>query len=134
MNLGPLLASLGIGGIAVAFAAKDSIGNFLGSLTIIFDRPFSMGERIVVDNFDGVVEDVGFRSTRIRTLTGHQVSIPNEKVINTIVENIGRRPHIRWHTNITVTYDTPPDKVERAVGIIKEAEEGIKMIQKKLKL
>lgn len=120
LNLGPLLASLGLGGVAVAFAAKDSIGNFLGSLTIIFDRPFSMGERIVIDNFDGVVEDVGFRSTRIRTLTGHQVSIPNEKVINTIIENIGRRPHIRWNTNITITYDTPVDKVERAVEIIRE--------------
>lgn len=124
LNLGPLLASLGIGGVAVAFAAKDSIGNFLGSLTIIFDKPFTMGERIVIDEFDGVVEDVGFRSTRIRTLTGHQVSIPNEKVINTIVENIGRRPHIRWNTNITITYDTPPDKVERAVDIIKAALEG----------
>lgn len=121
LNLGPLLASLGIGGVAIAFAAKDSIGNFLGSLTIIFDKPFTVGERIVIDNFDGVVEDVGFRSTRIRTLTGHQVSIPNEKVINTIVENIGRRPHIRWNTSITITYDTPPDKVEKAVDIIKEA-------------
>lgn len=124
LNLGPLLASLGVGGVAVAFAAKDSIGNFLGSLTIIFDKPFTVGERIVIDSFDGVVEDVGFRSTRIRTLTGHQVSIPNEKVINTIVENIGRRPHIRWNTNITITYDTPPDKVERAVNIIKAALEN----------
>ena len=124
LNLGPLLASLGIGGVAIAFAAKDSIGNFLGSLTIIFDKPFTIGERIVIDNFDGVVEDVGFRSTRIRTLNGHQVSIPNEKVINTIVENIGRRPHIRWNTNITITYDTPPDKVERAVEIIRRALEN----------
>jgi len=124
LNLGPLLASLGIGGVAIAFAAKDSIGNFLGSLTIIFDKPFTIGERIVIDNFDGVVEDVGFRSTRIRTLTGHQVSIPNEKVINTIVENIGRRPHMRWNTNITITYDTPPDKVERAVEIIRKVLEN----------
>lgn len=118
LDLGPMLASLGIGGVAVAFAAKDSIANFLGSLTIIFDKPFTVGERISIDNYDGVVEEVGFRSTRIRTLSGHQVSIPNEKVVNTTVENIGRRPHIRWLTNITVTYDTPHDKVVRAVEII----------------
>ena len=120
VKIGALLASLGIGGIAVALAAKDSIANFFGTLTILFDKPFQIGERITIDKFDGVVEDVGFRSTRIRTLTGHLVTIPNEKVVSSGVENIGKRPHIRWLTNITITYDTPPDKVEKAVSIIKE--------------
>ncbi|MGD9057184.1 MAG: mechanosensitive ion channel family protein [Desulfobacterales bacterium] len=120
VKIGPLLASLGIGGIAVALAAKDSVANLFGTLTILFDKPFQLGERITIDQYDGVVEDVGFRSTRIRTLTGHLVTIPNEKVVNTGVENIGKRPHIRWLTNITITYDTPPDKVEKAVAIIKE--------------
>ena len=118
VEIGPLLASLGIGGIAVALAAKDSIANFFGTLTIFFDKPFQVGERIMIDNYDGVVEDVGFRSTRIRTLTGHLVTIPNEKVVNSGLENIGKRPHIRWLTNITITYDTPPDRVEKAVSII----------------
>jgi MscS family membrane protein len=120
VKIGALLASLGIGGIAVALAAKDSIANFFGTLTILFDKPFQIGERILIDNYDGVVEDVGFRSTRIRTLTGHLVTIPNEKVVSSGLENIGKRPHIRWLTNITITYDTPPDKVEMAVSIIKE--------------
>jgi len=120
LQLGPLIASLGIGGLAVALAAKESIANFFGTLTILFDKPFQVGERIVIDNYDGTVESVGFRSTRIRTLTGHQVSIPNEKVVNSALENIGRRPHIRWLTNITITYDTPPDKVEKAVKIIED--------------
>ncbi len=120
VKIGPLLASLGIGGIAVALAAKDSIANFFGTLTIFFDKPFQVGERVVIDNYDGVVEDVGFRSTRIRTLTGHLVTIPNEKVVNSGLENIGKRPHIRWLNNITITYDTPPDRVEKAVSIIKE--------------
>ena len=120
VKIGPLLASLGIGGIAIALAAKDSIANFFGTLTILFDKPFQVGERILIDNYDGVVEDVGFRSTRIRTLTGHLVTIPNEKVVNSGLENIGKRPHIRWLTNITITYDTPPDRVEKAVSIIKE--------------
>jgi MscS family membrane protein len=120
VKIGALLASLGIGGIAVALAAKDSIANFFGTLTILFDKPFQIGERILIDNYDGVVEDVGFRSTRIRTLTGHLVTIPNEKIVSSGLENIGKRPHIRWLTNITITYDTSPDKVERAVAIIKE--------------
>ncbi|MDJ0780729.1 MAG: mechanosensitive ion channel family protein [Desulfosarcinaceae bacterium] len=120
VKLGPLLASLGIGGLAVALAAKDSIANLFGTLTILFDKPFQVGDRIVLDNYDGTVENVGFRSTRIRLLNGHLVSIPNEKVVNSGIENIGRRPHIRWVTQIGLTYDTPADKVTEAVAIVEE--------------
>ena len=120
LKIGPLLASLGIGGLAVALAAKDSIANFFGTLTILFDKPFQVGQRITIDKYDGTVENVGFRSTQIRTLTGHLVTIPNEKLVNSSVENIGERPHIRWLTNIGITYDTPPDKVAKAVQIIRE--------------
>jgi MscS family membrane protein len=118
IKITPLIASLGIGGLAVAFAAKDSISNFFGTLTIIFDKPFQVGERIVINDYDGVVEEVGFRTTRVRTLNWHLVSIPNEKVVNSTLENIGKRPYIRWLTNIGITYDTPPAKVDRAVKII----------------
>ncbi len=120
IQIGPLLASLGIGGLAVALAAKDTIGNFFGTLTILFDKPFQVGERIVIEGQDGTVESVGFRSTRIRTLTGHLVSIPNEKVVNSTLENIARRPNIRWLANIGLPYDTPVEKVERAVAILRE--------------
>lgn len=120
LKIGPLLASLGIGGLAVALAAKDSIANFFGTLTILFDKPFQVGQRITIDKYDGIVENVGFRSTQIRTLTGHLVTIPNEKLVNSSVENIGERPYIRWLTNIGITYDTPPDKVEKAVHMIRE--------------
>lgn len=120
IEIGPLIASLGIGGLAFALAGKDSIANFFGSLTILLDKPFQVGERVVIDNHDGFVENVGFRSTRLRTLTGNLVSIPNEKIINSTLENVGRRTHIRWHTILTLTYDTPPEKVERAVEIIRE--------------
>jgi MscS family membrane protein len=119
VQIGPLIASLGIGGLAVALAAKDSIANFFGTLTILFDKPFQVGERIVIDNHDGTVENVGFRSTRIRLLTGHLVTIPNEKIVNSAVENIGRRPNIRWLNNIGITYDTPPEKVSEAVEILR---------------
>ncbi len=95
--LSALLAGLGIGGLAVALAAQDTLKNFFGSLMIM----------------------IGFRSTRVRTLTGHQVTIPNEKVASESVENIGRRPSIRRLANITITYDTAPDKVEKALSIIR---------------
>jgi len=120
VKMGPLLASMGIGGIAIALAAKDSIANFFGTLTILFDKPFKLGERVVIDNSDGIIEKVGFRTTRVRLLSGHLVSIPNEKVVNSTVENIGRRPYIRWKTTIAISYDTPTDKVKKAVSILKE--------------
>jgi MscS family membrane protein len=120
IDIGPLIASLGIGGLAFALAGKDSIANFFGSLTILLDKPFQVGERIIIDQHDGFVENVGFRSTRLRTLTGNLVSIPNEKIINSTLENIGRRTHIRWRATLTLTYDTPPEKVERAVEILRE--------------
>jgi len=115
-----ILAGVGLGGLAFALAAQDSIKNFFGSIMILLDKPFAVGERIVVDGADGPVEEVGFRSTKIRTLAGHLVTIPNEKTASSTIENIGRRPYIRRLLNVTITYDTPPDKVERAVEIIKE--------------
>jgi MscS family membrane protein len=120
LQIGPLLASLGIGGLAVALAAKDSIANFFGTLTILFDKPFQVGDRIVINSYDGSVESVGFRSTRIRLLNGNLVSIPNEKVVNSEVENVGRRPNIRWLTQIGIAYDTPPKKVGEAVQILRD--------------
>lgn len=118
--LSALLAGLGIGGLAVALAAQDTLKNFFGSLMIMFDKPFAIGQRVTFGGYDGVVEEIGFRSTRVRTLTGHQVTIPNEKVASESVENVGRRPSIRRLTNITITYDTPPNKVEKALAIIRE--------------
>lgn len=119
-EMGPLLASLGLGGLAIALAAKDSIANFFGTLTIIFDHPFRLGEHIKLDKYEGVVEAIGFRSTRIRTFDGALVSIPNEKAVNSGIENVGRRPTIRWHTCLGLRYGTPPEKVAQAVEIVSE--------------
>jgi len=115
-----LLAGLGVGGLAVALAAQETLKNFFGSLVIFADKPFELGDRIVVDGFDGPVEEVGIRSTRIRTLEGHLITIPNGELANKTIQNIGKRPYIRRVSNITITYDTPPEKVARAVEIIKE--------------
>ena len=115
-----LLAGLGVGGLAVALAAQDTIKNFFGSLVILADKPFEIGDRIVMDGHDGPVEEIGFRSTRIRTLEGHLVTVPNSEMANKTILNISKRPYIRRLTHITVTYDTPPEKVQRAVDIIKD--------------
>lgn len=120
-----LLFSAGIGGIAVALAAKETIANFFGSITIFADRPFQIDEYVRIDGHFGPVEEVGFRSTRVRTLDGHLVTIPNSIIANSIVENVGRRPFIRRTSNITITYDSGHQKAQRAVQIIKEILSGV---------
>jgi MscS family membrane protein len=115
-----LLAGLGVGGLAVALAAQDTLKNFFGSLVLFADKPFQMGDRVVVDGHDGPVEEVGFRSTRIRTLQGNLVSIPNGELANKTILNIGQRPYIQKQMNIGITYDTPPEKVHRALEIVRE--------------
>ncbi len=115
-----IIAGLGVGGLAVALAAQETIKNFFGSLVIFADKPFELGDRIVVGGHDGSVEEVGFRSTRIRTLDGHLVTVPNGELANLMIQNIGKRPYIKRVMNVAITYDTPPDKVRRAVDILKE--------------
>lgn len=120
VRFGPLLASLGLGGLAIALAAQDTISNFFGTLTILFDKPFQVGERIKIGDMDGFVEVVGIRSCRVRTLEGHVVTIPNKNIVNTPLENISLRPNLRWMTNIGIRYDTPAEKIEKAVSIIEQ--------------
>lgn len=117
---GPLLASFGLGGLAVALAAKESLTNLFGTFTILLEKPFVVGDRVKIEGYDGMVESLGYRSTRLRTWDGHLVSIPNQKLMGSNFENISRRPHIRWQTDIGITYDTSPEKVQRAVNIIEE--------------
>jgi MscS family membrane protein len=119
-DVGAILAGLGVGGLAVALAAQDTLKNFLGSIMILLDRPYHVGQRIVVKGHDGVVEEIGLRSTKMRLLTGHQTTVPNEEMAKEDIENIGRRPHIRRLTNIGITYDTPPEKIEKALQIIRD--------------
>jgi MscS family membrane protein len=115
-----LLAGLGVGGLALALAAQETVKNLFGSLVILADKPFEIGDRIVVDAFDGSVELVGMRSTRIRTLDGNLVTIPNGELANKTIQNVGKRPHIRRVADIAITYGTPPEKVQRALEIVKE--------------
>ena len=118
LSLVPLLAGVGFSGLAFALAARPTLGNLMAGVILFADKPFSVGERVKIGKHNGTIEAVGLRSTRIRTLDGHLVTIPNEEVCNHDVTNIGRRPYIRRKLNITVTYDTPPDKIGRAMEIV----------------
>ena len=115
-----LIAGLGLGGLAFALAAQDTIKNLFGSLVIFTDKPFGLGDRINYDGHDGVIEEVGLRSTRLRRLDGHLVTIPNGELANKSIHNIAPRPFIRRIFTVGVTYDTPPEKVRQAKEILLE--------------
>jgi len=112
ISIVPLLTGLGIGGVGFAFAAKDTLEHFFGSVTVIADRPFQVGDWVLIGDTEGTVEEVGFRSTRIRTFYNSLVTIPNGNLVRAVVDNYGKRKYRRWSTHINLTYDTPPEKLE----------------------
>ncbi len=114
------LAGLGIAGLAVSLAAQDSIKNLFGSVTILLDHPFRLGDFVAFDGKTGSVEEIGFRSTRLRTVDGHLVTIPNSKIVDSTVENISRRTAIRRVFDLRLAYDTPPEKMHEAVRILRD--------------
>ncbi len=112
LPIGSILAGLGIGGLAVALAAQDAVKNLFGSIVVLLDRPFSVGDYITVGGVSGTVEELGFRSTRIRTPENSLITLPNSNLITSSVDNLGAREYRRWKTMLGLTYDTPPDKIE----------------------
>ncbi len=118
--LGTLLASAGIGGLAIALAAQGMIKGLFGTVTILLDKPFRVGERIIVKGQDGIVEEIGLHSTKIRTiLTNHLVSIPNDQMADSEIENVGQRKNIRRTLDLHIPLDTPREKIKKAVNIIR---------------
>ncbi|MEJ2699337.1 MAG: mechanosensitive ion channel family protein [Desulfuromonadales bacterium] len=118
-SISGLLASLGIGGLAVALAAKDTISNVFGSLMIILDRPFHLGDWIKAGDLEGTVEEVGFRSTKIRTFAKTLISVPNSVITNMAVDNFTRMPKRRIKLSVGVTYESTPAQMRAAVGKIR---------------
>jgi MscS family membrane protein len=116
LDVGSILTGLGIGGLAVALAAKDSLENFFGSIMIFVDRPFQIGDWIVVGDVEGVVEEVGLRSTRVRTFSKSLISVPNGKLVVSNVNNMGLRTFRRVTTTIGLVYATPREKMEAYVA------------------
>ena len=119
-SISGLLASLGIGGLAVALAAKDTLSNVFGSLMIILDRPFHIGDWIKAGDIEGTVEEVGFRSTKVRTFAKTLISVPNSVITNLAVDNFSRMPKRRIKLTVGVTYETTPEQMRRAVTAIRE--------------
>ena len=112
VSVGSLLATVGVGSLAFALAAKDTVSNLFGSITIFLDRPFQIGDWVVTSGVEGTVEDVGFRSTRIRTFYNSLVSIPNGKFTDAVIDNYGLRKFRRTSTTVSLTYDTTPEQME----------------------
>lgn len=115
-----VLAGLSVGGLALGLAAQDTVANLFGAVAIFLDKPFHIGDRIMILSVNGTVEGIGLRSTLVRSLEGHLVTIPNKTMGNEIITNITRRPTIKTELNIGLTYDTPAEKVKRATFILEE--------------
>lgn len=126
-NIRTLLAGVSISGLALGLAAQDTVGNLFGAAAVFVDKPFKIGDRVQLNGVDGVVEEMGLRSTRIRNLDGHLITVPNKTMGNSTVTNITRRPNIKTVMNIGITYDTPTAKVEEASRILNEVYKGHQM-------
>ncbi len=121
LDITALLGSVSVLGLAFGLAAQDTVANLFGAVAVFMDRPFKVGDRIKVGaDVDGVVEEMGLRATRVRTVDGHVVTVPNKQVGNNTVTNITARPTIRAVMNIGITYDTPAARVKRAVELLGE--------------
>lgn len=124
VNINSLLASLSIGGLALGLAAQDTLANLFGAVSVFVDRPFKVGDRIRIESVDGTVESIGLRSTRVRNLDGHLVTIPNKTMGNATITNVTLRPSIKTEINIGLTYDTSTAKLNRALAILEEVYRG----------
>ena len=113
VNVTAILAGLGLGGVALAFAAQDTVANFFGTITILLDSPFRVGDHVKIIDVEGTIEEVGFRSTRIRSLTNSVVTLPNSVVAKEKVDNITERRGIcRFRHILGFTYAATPTQIE----------------------
>lgn len=127
-DIGAWLAGLGIAGLAVSLAAQDSLKHLFGSITILLDRSFRIGDSVVSSKIEGTIEDIGFRSTKVRTPAGCLVTIPNSNLVNNPIENLSRRPAIRRVVTLLIAGRTPSGKLRQALSAIADMfdEEGIR--------
>lgn len=128
VNISALLGTLGIGGIAFALAAQDTVKNIFGAFTIFTDKPFNIGDTIRIDSFEGTVVDVGARSTKIMDYDRRIITFPNYKVTDANIINISSEPMRRVVLNIGLTYDTSPEKMKEAIDILKALPARVKNV------
>ena len=118
-----LITGLGIGGIAIALAVQNILGDLFAALAIVLDKPFVVGESIHVDNVQGTVEHVGLKTTRLRSVNGEQIVISNADLLKSRIRNFKRMQERRVVFHLDVTYDTPPETMERIPGIVRSVVE-----------
>jgi len=114
-----LLAGIGIGGLVVALAAKDSVENIFGSLTILFDMPFAIGDWVKIDKYEGIVEQINLRSTKIRTFEDSMITLPNSNLIRAAVENYGARRYRRQRFEIRLSYANHAENLHRFMDLVR---------------
>lgn len=119
-DVGALIAGLGIGGLALAMAAKETVSNMFGGLMVFTIKTFKIGDRIKINGFDGFVSEISFQVTRMRTLEGRLVTIPNSLFIGNIVENVSAEPTRKVTLNLGLVYETTPEDIQKAMDILKD--------------
>ena len=134
VDVGALIAGLGIGGVAIALAAQDTAKNIFAGIMILFDRPFKIGGLITIDGTTGYVEDMGIRSTKLRTYSGQLVVIPNYKTADSNLTNITREPSRRIELNVGLTYSTTPEQMRQAIDILRKLPSSVGGIEDKVKV
>ncbi len=118
-NISSLLAGMGIGGLAIALAAQDALSNFFGSISLFADKTFKVGDYVQTKDFDGTIKSVGMRSTRLETVDGTELIVPNSQLAATVVENLSRRPKRRVDLTLSIVYETSNTKMKEGMKIIK---------------
>lgn len=129
VDIGALLAGLGVGGIAVALAAQNILGDLLASLSIVLDKPFVIGDFIVTGDEQGRIEHIGIKTTRIRSITGEEIVLSNKDLLESRLQNFKSLAQRRVEQEIGVTYSTPPDKLKAIPSWVKEAIESVPQLR-----
>lgn len=127
-DVGALIAGIGIGGLALALAAQDTVANVFGGMTIFVDQPFTIRDWIKIGGHEGTIEEVGIRSTRIRTFEGRLITIPNKIFAESAIENVSAEPSRRVILVLGLTYDMTHEKVQEALTILSEVHENNKNV------
>lgn len=119
-DVGALIAGLGIGGLALAMAAKETVSNMFGGLMVFTVKSFKIGDRIKINGFDGFITEISFQVTRMKTMEGRLVTIPNSLFIGNMVENVSAEPSRKVTLNLGLVYETTPEDMQKAINILKE--------------
>jgi MscS family membrane protein len=119
-DVGALIAGLGIGGLALALASQDTVKNMFGGVILFLDKPFKIGDRVLIDGFDGTISEIGIRSTRMKTMEGRLVTIPNAYFSEKPIQNFTQGAHFRVVNLLGLVYNTTPEKMQEAISILQD--------------